>query len=182
MRRPCGRCPSSHLARDHLPRHRQFHRGADHRGLCQQPHHAGAHRAGGKDDGVLRPLFAVGHLDDVSRDRLRRLAHRAFAEPADRASGRDAVPRDRAFADVFRQGAGAAAMRDDETRISASAVGNADRGMRRASRAMAHDHALSADGGGRATGAGNGAGRCSKRRAIPTSCSRSTSSRRSSRP
>ena len=51
-----------HLAGSDLPRHRQFHRRADHGGLCQQPHDACAHRAGGEDDGVLRALFALRHI------------------------------------------------------------------------------------------------------------------------
>ena len=49
-----------HLAGGDLPGHREFHRGPDHGGLRQQPHHAGAHRTDRKDDRVLRPLSLSG--------------------------------------------------------------------------------------------------------------------------
>ena len=61
-----------HLAGDHLPGDRQFHRGPDHGGLRQQPHNARAHRAAREDDGVLRALFAVRNVHDISRHRFRR--------------------------------------------------------------------------------------------------------------
>ena len=81
---------------------RQFHRRADHGRLCQQPHDAGAHRAAGEDDGVLRSLFAVGHVDDVSATGFVGWLTACLAQPAHRASGRNAVPLHRSGVDVLR--------------------------------------------------------------------------------
>ena len=91
-------------ARDRLPRRVRAVRLVHHLRLRQQPHHAGAHRAGERDDQVLRSVRALRAGDDVHRADHGGVLHRLFRQPADRLRIRANPACHRRRADAVRQG------------------------------------------------------------------------------